>query len=104
MNIKTISELLNRHGLVEMENEEVSELIKLLSESARQSENIILHSVSEKDFVGMCRMVKFTVMSIMLANGEGQALALADKMGELDGLLDTYVLSVIGLLIREEIV
>jgi len=49
-------------------------------------------------------MVKFTVMSIMLANGEGQAIALADKMGELDGLLDTYVLSVIGLLMREEVV
>jgi hypothetical protein len=104
MNIKTLSDLLQKSGAGLLENSDVSEMMELLSESANQSRKIILESVSEEDFVGACRTVKFAVMSIALSRGEGQAVALADKMGELDGLLDTYILAVLGLLMREEIV
>ena len=102
MDIKALSELLKKSSAL-TEDEDIS-LLSLLDESASQSRKIILERVPEKEFVGMCRMVKLVLMSIMLANGEGQALVLAEKMGELDSLLDTYVLSVVGLLMREEVV
>jgi len=103
MNIKTLSELFYKSG-ARIENVDIFEILELLIESANQSKKIILESVSEKDFVGMCRIVKFAAMAAMLSKGEGQAIVLADKAEELDGMLDTYALSILGILMREEIV
>jgi len=104
MDIKALAGLLQKNKVGTLEADEFSEMMNTLLEGVERSKKAILESVSEEDFVGMCRTVKFVVLSTCLANGRGQAALLASEIGELDGILDTYFLAVLGLLIQDEIV
>lgn len=104
MNIKDLSVLRERVAAGEAEPGEFRDLMETLYSCIEQSKKVILGRVSEKDFVGFCRMVKSTALSSALADGNGKSLLLAEMAGELDGMLDTYFLAVLGLLMQEEIV
>ena len=104
MNIKDLSVLRERVAAGEAEQGEIADLVETLYSCVKQSKEMILGKISEEDFVGVCRTVKGACLSACLANGVGRSVLLAELAGELDGLLDTYFLSVLGLLMQDEVV
>jgi len=103
MNIKDLSVLRERIVAGEAEQGELRDMMATLYSCVGQSKEVILGKISEQDFVGVCRTVKSAVLSTALADGDGKSVLLAELAGELDGVLDTYFLAVLGLLMQEEV-
>lgn len=81
-----------------------TEAMEFLEKNSEEAMRIILSKISEKDFVRLMGVVKSFTLSAMLSHGEGPNILMAQMNGrELDGFTHTIVLSVIGLLISEEI-
>lgn len=103
MNIKEMSEMANKIANGGFGESEFGDAMETLYSCADQAKEVVLGKISEKDFVGFCRFVKDVALSAALVKGNGRNLLLAEMSGELDGLLDTYFLSVLGLLMQEEV-
>lgn len=104
MDIRQISEIYKKSQTRVANIKEVHEMYEALYSSVEQSKKILLDSISEEAFVDFCRAVKIAVLSSCFSRGVGNSLVIADANGELDGLLDTYFLAVLGLLMQDEIV
>lgn len=78
------------------------ELIKSLSGKADIATDVILSRIPGEDLVKFLKIVQDAVVSAMVLSGENKIL-LPAVSGELSGYTHTIVLTVIGLLIEEEI-
>lgn len=103
MNIKQMAEMANGIADGGFGEAEFGDAMKTLYSCVDQAKEVVLGKISEEDFVSFCRFVKKAVLSAALVKGNGGNLLLAEMSGELDGLLDTYFLSVLGLLMQEEV-
>ena len=87
--------------------DQVGLLKDCLAENSLNAKAIILQRISEKDVVAVRSLVKKTILAIMLSSNEdGSALlSTIDTTYNqiLDGLLDTYFMAMVGLMIQEEI-
>lgn len=110
MSIKQINEMYER--LKNSQNGEAiadpsfsNKIIDLISELNNHSEvskNVVLSVMSEEEFVHLMLMVQKMVVAAMAMNGEFSIMQ-ADLDRSLQEYTHTVVLSVIGLLISEEI-
>lgn len=103
MNIKQMSEMVNKIKDGGVSEAEFGDAMETLYSCIDQAKEVVLGKISEKDFVSFCRFVKNAVLSVALVKGNGGNLLFAEMSGELDGLLDAYFLSVLGLLMQEEV-
>lgn len=105
-NIVEYYELINEIGADEaakkIDPEETSAIFDEMDENYELAKKVILEKISEEQFVKFLRVVKKMVTFMAAGNGE-VAPAILDQLGELDGYNHTFSLSLIGALIKEEI-
>lgn len=94
-----------QHGAVAMGN--VVELCDWLGAVSAEARGIILQRMVEEDYVKVRSLIKRTVLAIMMSNDEDGARALVAldilDSESVNGLLDTCMLAMLGLMMQEEI-
>jgi hypothetical protein len=94
----------------EMTLEEAQDLVELttpvykeMRKCSAEAENLLTRSVSEEDLVVLMLMVQKSVTAVMMANGKGMSILMADAADELQSYTQTVILTTIGLLVQDEI-
>jgi hypothetical protein len=67
------------------------------------AERILTRSLSEEDVVVLMLMVQKSITAVMMANGEGASILMADAVDELQSYTQTAILTTIGLLYQDGI-
>lgn len=108
MNLKEIIEFQIRAEKGDVTNNEVDNHISGVGEyidsKSKQGMDVIVSRMGEEKFVRLVREIqRYSIMS-MGEEGMGTFLILADMDGSLKPLIHTMILSVLGVLIDEEVV
>ena len=80
----------------------LSDLIGELENDAETAKNTIISKISEEELVKLMLMIQKCVVTVSAIQGDS-AILLADIQGELQAYTHTVVLSVIGVLIEDEV-
>lgn len=96
---KDIEELM----LSNEQSEFSANLLTTLTENSNVAKDAITSRLEEKLYANLRSAVANTVLSMMMLNGDGLFLSMANKSGELITFVDSVTMAIIGTLINEEV-
>jgi hypothetical protein len=108
MNVNDLVRIYESATAGEVAMDDVGKLRDFLIVTSKSAKKILLERINEGDFVKVRTLIKRAVIAVMISENVGGAAMLQvvdmTKADALNGLLDTCVLAMVGLMIQDEIV